>query len=451
MSSDAILDKLAALHDAHRDALRRLNDVLADPSANAARLAAVAGEERDARDRLDLLWESVRQEPCVENPERKDMTSTPPSRRTMTMRAVPWLMALMLMATPLALADDDPEDGSREREDEAEGDERKTSRDGEEGHDERDDEERQVRVEVDGLEARIRLERESAAGEDKVAMRYDAADALLEVKYEAEGNDTSSEKKLRARFHEVFEYVDADGDGAYDVGETIASSYLLGGGHEVAAEPATGRATWQPITLSDVTKGNATGKKLESRATFGEGGVFGLVFYVYGDFTLVDGATLQPTEAKIDILVQDYPFVRNDSRVGVALTLKAEESFESDHEFVDEGEQGVAASGSAGDVQFSLVFTWKETALVDGVETPVAATIVKESTDVEDEHEGSSTEQKVLLVLSYARGSDILHDPTAGVSYHAMGAGTTSVPAPGAFAVVAAGAVVAFLARRRRG
>ena len=382
------------------------------------------------------------------------------------MRLIPWFLALMLVITPVGLAGDEGNESESEGDDKSdrsdEGDTGgETSDEGsraqeeeEEEDDEReDDDERAVNVEVDGLEARIELERETNATEDKIELRFDASEGLLEVKYEADTNDTETEQKLRARFHELIEYVDSDGDGAYDSGEEIASAYRLGGGNELA-DDLTGQAAWQPITLSDVTKGNATGKKLESRATFGERGVFGLVFYVFGDFTMLDGTTLQPTETKIDILIQHYPFVRNDTRLGVVLTLKAEEEFEREHEFVDADEEGVASSGTTSDVSFSLVFTWKETARVDGVDTPVRATVLKNSTKVESEvDEGereSATEQKVLLVLSYERGDDILHDPTAGVSYQTLSAETRAVPGPGLMVAAAAVGLAALFARRRR-
>lgn len=398
-----------------------------------------------------------------------------PQGSLMTMRITPWLLALMLLVTPIALANDEDENKTEDREnqsgehenqtevrenrtEEREDEPRRDEKDDEDrGEDERDededDDERKVHVEVDGLEAKIRLERETRASEDKIELRFDASDARLEVKYEAEANRTETEQKLVARFHEIIEYVDADGDGAYDEGETIASAYRLGGDKGIS-ENVTGEARWEAITMSDITRENATGKRLESRATFGEGGVFGLVFYVFGDFTMLDGSTLQPTEAKIDILIQRYPYERDDTRLGVVLTLKAKEEFERDHEFVDADEAGVAASGTTSDVSFSLVFTWKETALVDGVDTPVRATVLKDSTKAQSERDDdgqeSKTEQKLLLVLSYARGDDILHDPTAGVSYETLSAETSAVPGPGLALAAAAAGAAALLARRRR-
>lgn len=377
----------------------------------------------------------------------------------MPMRTIPWLLALMLAVSPLAAAGEDEEnetdqdltnDPVRENED-TEGDESDAEEDEE---DDRDDEnERSVHVEVDGLRAHVKLERETRTDEDKIELTFDATEALLEVKYEAEANDSETEQKLRARFHELIEYTDADGDGAYDPGEAIASAYRLGGDHELA-NVTSGRATWQPIQIEDITTGNVTGKKLESRATFGEGGTFGLVFYVFGDFAMLEGSTLQPTEAKIDILIQHYPYERNDTRLAVVLTLKAEEEFEREHDFVDADEEGVTANGATSDVTFGLVFTWKETARVDGVDTPVHATILKNNTETEDERDGdereSKIEQKILLVLSYARGDDILHDPTAGVSYQSMSAKTTQVPGLAPLAIAAGFVAVALFARRRR-
>lgn len=381
------------------------------------------------------------------------------------MRTFHWLLAVLLMTAPFALAqtgeeedenktgDAEHAEGSQDDEgarDEEGDDEEADEDEKDDDEDERDDdEEREVHVEIDGHEAKIKLERETNASEDQIELRFKADEGLLEVKYEAESNDTETEQRLRARFHEVFEYVDADGDGAYDPGEPISSSYRLGGETELA-DDANGTASWQAIQMSDVTKGNASGKKLESRATFGDGGVFGLVFYVFGEFAEVDGSSLAPTEAKIDILIQHYPYVRNDTRVGVVVSLKAQQEFESEHEFVDADEEGLAASGTTSDMSFSLVFTWKETAIVDGASTPVRSTVLKNSMKAEVDEDGSELVEKTLIVLSYARGDDILHDPTAGVSYQTASDRTSMVPGPGLALVAAAIALVALLAPRRR-
>ena len=387
------------------------------------------------------------------------------------MRIIPWLLTLMLLLSPTALAQD--EDGKdNETEDEKEtgsndrGSNESRDEEGEEaGSEEREDETddadereedeapRRVEIETNGLETSIKMSREDAAGEDEIEIKFDAGEAKLAVKYEREADDAESEQKLVARFHELIEFVDANGNGAYDPGEVIASAYLLGEEAEVAGD-VHGRATWQPVTATDVTKGNASGKQLDSRATFANGSVFGLTFYVFGDFANVDGATLQPTEAKLDILIQNYPYVRNDTNVGLVLTLKAEEEFEREHEFVDPDEEGIAASGAVDQTSFSLVFTWKDVARVDGVDQRVHATVLKNETSAESERsedaEERELEQKALLVLSYARGDDILHDPTVGVSYQTLSAGTSPIPAPSIVLVGALIATVAVLARARR-
>ena len=53
-------------------------------------------------------------------------------------------------------------------------------------------------------------------------------------------------------------------------------------------------------------------------------------------------------------------------------------------------------------------------------------------------------------MLSYARGEEILHDPTVGVSYQTLSAGTSPVPGVSIPLVGALIAAVAVLARARR-
>lgn len=350
----------------------------------------------------------------------------------MTRHVLVWLLLAALVASPSVLADDHKDEKD---------DDRNEARD-DEGDDDRS-ERRRLLLDVDDLKATIKLDREIAGAEDSVKIEFDASKAVVKVKHEEERDGNESEQKLEARFLALVEYVDADGDQAYDAGEAIASAWSLGREHRDAKVATNGTVAWSDIVVSDVSSGNATGKKLSSRASFGPNATFGLDFFVYGDFTMVGNASLAPTEAKIDIIIQHYPYVQNSTALAVLVDLKAKEEFK-DGEDDDEGESGVFSEASAGNLTFRLTFTWLETATVDGVERAVHATVLRQKAEVEDDE----ISQKSRVAISYPRGDLIVHDPTMGVTYASQSADARAVPFP-AVPLLLAGAAFIALARRR--
>ncbi|HEX2022727.1 MAG TPA: hypothetical protein VHH36_08430 [Candidatus Thermoplasmatota archaeon] len=331
-------------------------------------------------------------------------------------RFLAWLCALLLPAVPFALADDGKDEKER-------------------------DEERRLELDVDDFKATIKLERELDGLEDAVKIEYDAGKAKLQVKHEAKNETTESEEKLEARFLALVEYADGNGNGAYDAGEPVASAWALGDDEKDAKIPINGTVEWGEIAVADAAGGNAPGKKLSSRASFGENATFGLDFHVYGDFTLVGNRSLAPTEAKIDILIQRYPYAQDGTALAVLVDLKAKEEFKDERE--DDGEEGVSSEGVDGNLTFRLTFTWLENATVDGADREVRSTVIKSKEEAKD----GEIEQKARVALSYPRGDFILHDPTVGVTYGAQGSGAR--PVPMGLGVLAAVGLAALAARRR--
>lgn len=321
------------------------------------------------------------------------------------------------------------------------------------------------KVEVDGHKASVELKREDNATEDKVELTLDTEDAALEVKFEAEEGDAETERKLEATFHVLLEYEDANANGAFDAGEPVASAWLLSDDADADDVDAledlapNGTVAWDLPVVTDVASNDGTpGKQISANATFGPDGnaTFGLDMRVYGDFALEDDFTLEPTEAKIDIRVDGYPFERNDTALALMLTTEAKTELDEDHDDIDRDQTGVVASDTLGDRVVNLTFTWSDNATVDGASTAVHTTLLefKEETETEMDAEGNATESKVekTFALSYARGDAVVHDPVMGVSYSG---GETATVGPLPFAgpaAVVAGVVLAalFVARARR-
>ena len=68
--------------------------------------------------------------------------------------------------------------------------------------------------------------------------------------------------------------------------------------------------------------------------------------------------------------------------------------------------------------EYTGIFSWKETALIDGVEMDVLTNNLE--VDVEDEH-------VQILLINYPRGNHIYHDPKIGISIISISVPTNSL------------------------
>ncbi|MGQ0536560.1 MAG: hypothetical protein ACT4PT_10860 [Methanobacteriota archaeon] len=347
------------------------------------------------------------------------------------------LSVLSLLLSPAAWAEADEEE-ERDRDDDAEGR-------GDEGREDDDDKDfddvkRNVESEVSATAAEFKLEREDAAAEDELKFSLEVEDGVeAKVEFESENETGESEVEFEVEFLELVEFEDGDGDGAFDEGEEAVQSI------DLDADVA-----WRPFALEDASVGGKSAKVLRAEADLPDGGVFGLRFYVVGDFVTLNATRLAPTEVKFDILIQAFPFGSNSSRLALLVETEHEAKFESEPGDEAEGEIGEDEDGLvvvADGVKFR--FAWKETATVDGASAPVRVTISKAETETETDGDESKTEEKRELALAYPRGADILHDPVLGVGSVEPAGGR--VPGPGtALALGAVVLAVALAVGRRR-
>lgn len=327
------------------------------------------------------------------------------------------LAALALALSPLALADDIDGDETRHKD---------------RGSDAEVKEKRKVSVSASEGKVEIKLKRETGEVEDAVKIVYHADEGTMKVSHETENETTETETELKVKFREVVEFVDTDGDGAYTPKADRDVQRLK-----------LDDLRWTVAAPTDVTSaGGVAGKRIVGTGAFPENGTLAFVLYVYGEFAEVNGTSLRPTEVKIDILFQDFPYQANDSRL--ALLVKAEQEIDIEvEEEKDDGEvEGLRAVGA----NHSAYFKWADNATVDGVVKPVVASIL------ESEEDGQGVERK--YALAYARGASINHDPVLGVDSADAPSGEAhedSHATPGFSLVVGVcAAFVAALALRRK-
>lgn len=311
------------------------------------------------------------------------------------------LMALLVATLPTALG---KEDGEKDADDRPE-----TGK-------------REVKIETSGEHAVIKLEAKGEGAKDELKIDYHVKEGDMKVEFKSDSAASETKNELRVKFRELIEYVDKNGNGAYDKNvDEVASSYRV-----------DDHMHWALTGPEDVTKNGVAGKKLVGRGELPDGGTLTFVLYVYGDFATVNGTTLKPSEVKIDILIDDFPYAKSDS--ALALLVKVERKAEAHIEGQEEAVKTTAGG-------YTTYFTWADTALVDGADKPVTSAPL-----AKDEEGGNSHK----LYLNYPRGAHINHDPVLGVA-SAASTPAASTPAPGLLLVggaFAAVAVIAAVARR---
>lgn len=328
------------------------------------------------------------------------------------------------------------------------------------------DEKREVSVEVTDDKATISLSRENTTIEDGVLIEFDTGSANILVEHEFEEErgevETETESKLEVQFHQLIEHVDENGNGRFDAGEEVVSAWRLSDGSDEPFDPdAGGTVEWRPLQVEDMVSDDGTlGKRITGTAQFqtiigpdltsivpSADAHFGLVLYVFGDFTTLAGATLEPSEVKIDIVINGFPYTREDTAVALIMETSA------DHEFEREGPAGaednrVSVDAAAAGRNVDLIFTWEPTAIVDGEDRSVHTTVLEADSETKTDPTETEFKDHRTFALSYARGDTILHDPVIGASFDGR-ADSRGVPGPAIGVLLVAVGVTARAAGRR--
>jgi hypothetical protein len=228
-------------------------------------------------------------------------------------------------------------------------------------------------------------------------------------------------------FRGLIEFIDLDGDGILDEEhDEIVSDYGFHSFHPV---------DYSLISISDDTN-------LHYLLFNTTDGIFAAHIYLVEEFVYVDETLISPTEVKIDIEITGYEYEDENSQLALVTKLWAEETYKEREETSDEKE-GYATDEKDVYVKndrYSGFFSWKETALIDGVEMEVKT----KELDFEDEH------HQVLLIC-YPRGYHIYHDPKIGIYIGIpVGGNLPIVITTGALSVVGVSGIVVLLLRKRR-
>ncbi|MHA2003421.1 MAG: hypothetical protein ACW960_04870 [Candidatus Thorarchaeota archaeon] len=223
---------------------------------------------------------------------------------------------------------------------------------------------RQVEVYTTPTQVEIESKLESGGTEDsfKIEVSTSLDGVEFKVEFETENSTTETEREFEVEFEEIVEYIDDNNNGLYDKeSDTDVQTLEL--------------ASFNPISYSVETHPDGEIHVLEVTTT---DGVFSAFVYATGEFADINGSVIAPTQVKIDVIIQGFDYLENDSQL--ALEVKLEASMETSYEDITEDEEdGRATEEAEVDVimdEITGFFSWKETAEIDGITYPVNASKV---------------------------------------------------------------------------
>lgn len=306
------------------------------------------------------------------------------------------VFALLVSSIPPVIAQDSGDDDSSTEDD-------TTTDDGissDDNHNDNDDDgvsdvnedrnRRQLDISASADHVEIESQLESGGTEDSFKIEVSTSPDGVEFKvgFDTENSTAETEREFEVQFEKIVEYIDDNSNGLYD--------------KETDTEVQTLRLeSFNPIAYSVE---NHTDGRIHILKVTTTDDVFSAVIYAAGEFADINGTVIAPTQVKIDVIIQDFNYLENDSQL--ALEVKLEASMEKSYEDITEDEEdGRSTEEAAVDVimdEVSGFFSWKETAEIDGITYPINASIV----------EVSPTQQNIYL--NYVRGDVIIHDPKVG-------------------------------------
>ncbi len=147
-------------------------------------------------------------------------------------------------------------------------------------------------------------------------------------------------------------------------------------------------------------------------------GVFTIRMHVSNSIFINETVVLSPYEMKIDFIIDEYPYVEDDTQVALLSIVavgnaKWYDDLPPDYKeewqsFVEEDGMNFPIEGGAG------YFSWAKQADVDGVNRSVSVNTLAQFAEFKWTPEKSTSVGLKYIAMTYARGERITHDPKLG-------------------------------------
>ncbi len=252
---------------------------------------------------------------------------------------------------------------------------------------------RSIEVENSSTAARINSKRTVAGFEDQFELDVILSSALeIRFAYQSDMKESDFEIIFQVKFENLTEYVDQDGDGVFD---------------------ESGDQKIQDVTLDSfksilyTIQSGAINEKLHILTISTTDDIFTLRIIALENFAGINGSLVTPGEVKLDVEIQNFPYLNTNSSIAVSISVVSSSAFESEAETYDERENFSINEAALATTMnnFTGFFSWNNTALIDGsVSAPVNRSMLT----------SQGGEQK-RFYLCYPNGTVILHDPKIGV------------------------------------
>ncbi len=264
----------------------------------------------------------------------------------------------------------------------------------------------------------------------------EGSEELRESAMESGDDNEWIEYKLEfeVRFRGFIEFVDLNDNGVYD--------------HEIdKLIEDYGINSFQPISYSLTPISNDTNLHYFLLKT--NDGVFAAHIYFVEEFVYLNDTIIAPTQVKIDIEITDFNYINDSSQLALITKLRSEtHDYEKREETKDE-EDGYGNEEEEVYIEndiYTGIFSWKETAMIDGVEMEVKTNSLE--VDVEDEN-------IQILLINYPRGNHIYHDPKIGISITTVLGATQPTIVPiivtgGVVALIGVATIASLILRKRK-
>lgn len=238
-------------------------------------------------------------------------------------------------------------------------------------------------------------QRDGLAKDDiRIKVKFNDAGLDIDVRYHSISGSTDAKLALSVVFRELIEYNDLNGNGVYDrsIDQVIKTIKL---------DDFESKADYDTKEINDDTT-------LHSIEISTSDEIFTAHIYVVEEFEEIHDIIVSPTQIKIDIEINNFPFENSNSSLALYTQLQSKADFEEENDTEDEDlelaedEKGIETKENG----YTGFFTWADTAEVDGKEVKVNVS------DVKKDHKDKKLQK---IYLNYPQGIEIYHDPKIGI------------------------------------
>jgi hypothetical protein len=248
---------------------------------------------------------------------------------------------------------------------------------------------RKVDVQVGPKQVEVTSKLQGGSGEDEFGFRFEATSRIrIELQYSNKGEGAQATIQMAVAFQKIIEFEDANGDGILGPEDEVVSTYDLEGAQYADFEYQT------RTTLDGKTEDVITGSTAD--------GVFKVVSHMAGTQTRVRSGELSPSWVKIDLVIEDFPYVRAMTRLALRTRVETQAQVAMRQNATTAAYLGLEESGveaRAGDMV--AYYAWLRNAEIDGAQRQVRS--------VTEQNGGTN------VYLCYEHGQNITHDPRLGL------------------------------------